>query len=114
MPVALDEIDNLETIMRRLLTLAWLCMPLLCQANPASPQQTEQQRECGMEAGAKTIEARPGSMHDCTGGKSHQEPVSGSQEVQHAKKKACSTEAMQKPKGPEREQYIAQCMKKKK
>jgi hypothetical protein len=99
--------------MKRILTLAWLCMPLLSLANPATPQETERQRECGMEAGAKTIEARPGSMKECTEGKSHHEPMSGSQEVQHAKKKACSAEAMQKPKGTERERYIAQCMKNK-
>jgi hypothetical protein len=102
----------METIMKRILTLAWLCTPLLCQAGPASPQETERQRECGMEASGKTIEARPGSIEKCTGGQSTQEPLSGSQGAQHAKRKACSAEAMKKPK-EERERYIEQCVQQK-
>lgn len=100
--------------MKHILTLACLCAPLICHAGPASQQETEQQRECGKEAGGKTIDARPGSIYDCTGGKSTQEPMSGSQGAQHAKQKACKTEAMQEPEGRARERYIEQCMQKNK
>lgn len=97
--------------MRKLLMLACLCTPLTTGlAGPAGPQQTERHRECAMEASGKTIEARPGSIQDCTGGESVQEPLSGSQGAQHAKRKVCSAEAMEKPK-EERPRYIRQCMR---
>jgi hypothetical protein len=100
-----------ETIMKRMLMLAWICVPLLSQAGPADPQETERQRQCSMEASGKTIDARSGSIQECTGGKSTQEPLSGSQEAQHSKRKACSAEAMQKSES-ERARHIEQCMRK--
>jgi hypothetical protein len=101
-----------EITMKQMLMLAWLCIPLLSLAGPASPQETERHRECAMDASGKTIDARAGSIRNCTGGESVQEPVSGSQEVQHAKRKVCASEAMNKPK-EEREAYIDQCMRQK-
>jgi hypothetical protein len=98
--------------MKQILMLACLCTPLLSLAEPASPQETERHRECAMDASGKTIDARSGSIQDCTRGESVQEPVSGSQEAQHAKRKVCASDAMTRPK-EERERYIAQCMRQK-
>jgi hypothetical protein len=99
--------------MKYVLALTCLCAPLLCHADVAGQQETEQQRECGKEAGGKTINSRPASMYDCTGGKSTQEPMSGSQAAKHAKQKACTTEAMQETEGQARQRYIEQCMREK-
>jgi hypothetical protein len=80
-----------EITMKQMLMLAWLCIPLLSLAGPASPQETERHRECAMDASGKTIDARAGSIRNCTGGESVQEPVSGSQEVQYRPMHAAET-----------------------